>query len=482
MASALEKRVRIQLIAVIGVVCFALGIALGGIGTRPAKTEAAVGEAAGSSHGLPNFVALAKQLKPAVVNVSTTQTVRAVQPFQSPFGADDPFNEFWKRFFPNPGQSRQRSLGSGVIIASDGFILTNNHVVDNAEKITVKLSDDREFAAKVVGKDPKTDVALLKINTEGSLPVARLGNSDRLEVGEWVAAIGNPFGLDSTVTEGIVSAKGRHIGDGPYEDFIQTDASINPGNSGGPLINMSGEIVGINTAIFSQTGGNIGIGFAIPINLVKEILPQIKSKGKVTRGWLGVAIQRVTPAIAESMGLDKSKGALVSQVVEGGPADRAGVKVGDLIVEYNGKEISDANELPILVARTAPQEKVPVKVLRDKKETSFTVTIQELKEQEAVASANQKESLGLTVQRVTPQLAESLGLDRPRGVVVTSVKPDSAADEAGLQRSDVILEIDRKPIKDRSDYQRAIADVKQGKAILFLIRRGENTIFLALKS
>jgi serine protease Do len=458
-------------------------IALSGIGTKTAKTEAAADRVVGSSYGLPNFVALAKQLKPAVVNVSTTQAVRRVQPFHSPFGEDGPFNEFSKRFSPNPGQLRQRSLGSEVIIESDGFILTNNHVVDNAEKITVKLSNDREFAAEVVGRDPKTDITLLKINTQAPLPVARLGDSDRLEVGEWVAAIGNPFGLDNTVTEGIVCAKGRHIGDGPYEDFIQTDASINPGNSGGPLINMSGEIVGINTAIFSQTGGNIGIGFAIPINLVKEILPQLKSKGKVTRGWLGVAIQKVTPDIAESMGLDKPKGALVSQIVEGSPADRAGVKVGDLIVEYNGKEIRDANELPILVARTTPQEQVRVKVLRDKKETSFTVTIRELKEQEIVASANEKkESLGLTVQGVAPQLAESLGLDRPRGVVVTSVKPGSAGDEAGLQRSDVILEIDRKPIKGLSDYRRAIADVKQGKAILFLIRRGENTIFLALKS
>ncbi|MFQ5904073.1 MAG: trypsin-like peptidase domain-containing protein, partial [Candidatus Binatia bacterium] len=267
------------------------------------------------SQELPDFVALAKRLTPVVVNISTTQVSEGRRGLVNPFGEEDPFSEFWRRFFGGPfprGPFRQKSLGSGFIIDRDGSILTNNHVVENAQKIVVKLADGREFEAKVIGKDPKTDIAVIKINTRNNLPVATLGDSSRLEVGEWVLAIGNPFGLDSSVTSGIVSAKGRHIGAGPYDDFIQTDASINPGNSGGPLINLHGEVVGINSAIFSRSGGNIGIGFAIPINLAKELLPQLKKKGKVTRGFLGVLIQRVTPEIAESLGLDKARGALVA--------------------------------------------------------------------------------------------------------------------------------------------------------------------------
>ncbi|TMA05427.1 MAG: DegQ family serine endoprotease, partial [Deltaproteobacteria bacterium] len=379
------------------------------------------------------------------------------------------------------GPQRQKSLGSGFIIDSDGSILTNNHVVENAQKIVVKLADEREFEAKVVGTDPKTDIAVVKINDRGSLPVAALGDSDRLEVGEWVMAIGNPFGLDNTITAGIVSAKGRHIGAGPYDDFIQTDASINPGNSGGPLINLRGEVVAINTAIFSRTGGNIGIGFAIPINLVKELLPQLKGKGKVTRGYLGVLIQKVTPDIAESLGLDKTRGALVANVSKDGPADRAGVKVGDVIVEFDGKEIKDSNELPIIVARTGVNKKAQLKVLRDKKEVVLTVAVGELKEEEVVATAEEKGELGLTVQRVTPEMAQSLGLERAEGVVITSVEPGGPADEAGLRRGDVILEIDRKPVRNLSEYRKAMGDTKKGKGVLFLVRRGESTLFLALK-
>src|SRR4249919_1147833 len=270
---------------------------------------------------LPDFVALAKKVRPLVVNISTTQVSEGrggQQEFGNPFGEDDPFNDFGKRFFGGPvprGPQRQRSLGSGFIIDGDGSILTNNHVVENAQKIVVKLSDEQEYEAKVVGRDPKTDIAIIKINATTGHPAASLGDSDNLEVGEWVMAIGNPFGLDSTVTSGIVSAKGRHIGQGPYDNFIQTDASINPGNSGGPLINMRGEVIGINTAIFSRSGGNIGIGFAIPINLVKELLPQLRGKGKVTRGYLGVLIQKVTPEIADSLGMDRGRGALVANVL-----------------------------------------------------------------------------------------------------------------------------------------------------------------------
>jgi serine protease Do len=417
--------------------------------------------------GLPNFVSLAKRLSPAVVNISTTQ-VSAEAPFsQSPFPR---------------GPSRQKSLGSGFIIDPEGLILTNNHVVENAEKIVVRLSDKRDFEAKVVGRDRKTDIAVIKINAKGNLPVAPLGNSRRLEVGEWIVAIGNPFGLEHTVTAGIVSAKGRRIGAGPYDNFIQTDASVNPGNSGGPLINLRGEVVGINTAIFSRGGGNIGIGFAIPINLVKELLPQLKLKGKVTRGWLGVVIQRVTPAIAESLGLDEARGALVANVLKDAPADRDGVKVGDVIIEFDGRKVNESNDLPTIVARTPVGKKVKVKVVREGKELVLSVAIGELKEEEVVASVEKEENLGLTVQRVTPQIAESLGLDRAEGAVVTSVEPGGPGDEAGFRRGDVILEIDRNRIRDLRDFRNEIAKIKKGKGLLLLVRRGETTLFLALKS
>lgn len=492
-----EKRIWDKSVRAKGVVVVALVALLVGLGVREGlnwpltsqilnvwgETASPEVRTGATPQGLPDFVALAKNLRPVVVNISTTQVSEGAQGFASPFGEEDPFSEFWRRFFGTPfprGPFRQKSLGSGFIIDRDGSILTNHHVVENAEKITVKLADEREFEAKVIGKDPKTDIAVIKVNTRGNFPTAPLGDSDRLEVGEWVLAIGNPFGLDNTITAGIVSAKGRHIGAGPYDNFIQTDASINPGNSGGPLINLRGEIVGINTAIFSRTGGNIGIGFAIPINLVKELLPQLK-KGKVTRGWLGVVIQRVTPEIAESLGLDKARGALVAEVSKDGPASRAGIKVGDVIVEFDGKEIRESNDLPLVVARTAVDKRVRVKVLRDKKEVVLSTTIAELKEEEVVASTKEKGNFGLTVQKVTPQIAESMGLERVEGVVITAVQPGSPADEAGLRRGDIILEIDRKPVHDLQEYRKAVGEAKRGRGILFLVRRGENTLFLALK-
>jgi len=456
----------------------------------PSRAVNLMGEA-GNADSLPNqlpdFVTLAKKLKPVVVNISTTQVSegRGSQEFSSPFGDEDPFNDFWRRFFGGPaprGPQRQRSLGSGFIIDGDGSILTNNHVVENAQKIVVKLAaDDQEYEAKVIGRDSKTDIAVIKINAKTNLPAATLGDSDRLEVGEWVVAIGNPFGLDSTVTSGIVSAKGRHIGQGPYDNFVQTDASINPGNSGGPLINLRGEVIGINTAIFSRTGGNMGIGFAIPINLVKEVLPQLRGKGKVTRGFLGVLIQKVTPEIAESLGMDKGNGALVANVTKDGPADKAGVKVGDVIIEFDGKEVKDSSDLPIIVARTPVDRRARMKVLRDKKEITLTVSVGELKDEEVVASVPEKGELGLTVQRLTPQMAESLGLDKSEGVVVTAVEPGSAADEAGIRRGDVIVEVDRKLVRNLDEYKKAVAAIRKGRGVLFLVRRGDSTLFLALK-
>ena len=381
----LHRKLGLKTLGAVALVFLLLGLGAGGklagLADRPTLAFSA-----GVPQGLPDFVTLARKLKPVVVNISATQ--KMTPPQKPPNGFDqDPSEDFWDRFFgenPHSGPPRrQKSIGSGFIIEHDGTILTNYHVVANAEKIVVKLVDDREFQAKVIGKDPKTDVAVIKIDAKMDLAIAPLGDSDRLEVGEWVMAIGNSFGLDSTVTSGIVSAKGRHIGAGPYDNFIQTDASINPGNSGGPLINLRGEIVGINAAIVTQTGGNMGIGFATPINVVKELLPELKKKGKVTRGALGVVIQEVTPSIADSLGMDKARGALVAAVSTGGPAEHAGIKIGDVITEFDGKKVKDANELPLMVAQTAVSKNVLVKILRDKKESIASVTIGELKEEQA---------------------------------------------------------------------------------------------------
>ena len=443
-------------------------------GLSSGNTAAPEPKPATTARGLPNFVALAKRLKPEVVNISTTQTAQQMDAPNS-FGQRDRFGAASPR-----EQLRQRSLGSGFIIEPDGLILTNYHVVDNAEKITVRLLDGRELAGKVVGKDQKTDIALVKISAR-DLPVAPLGDSDQLEVGEWVMAIGNPFGLDNTVTSGIVSAKDRQIGAGPYDHFIQTDASINPGNSGGPLVNLQGEVVGIDTAIFSQSGGNIGIGFAIPINLVKDLLPQLKSGGKITRGWLGVSIQGITPDLAASLGLDQAKGALVSSVVQNSPADRAGIKAGDVIVGYEGKEINNANDLPFLVAGTPVGKTVSLQVFRGNKQTPLTVAIGKMKEEEVIASPSEQDDLGLTVEQITPDIAEDLGLEHSRGVVITAVAPDGPGDEAGFQPGDIIREINRQPVQDLSDYRKIIATAKQNRNILFLVQREDNTMFLALR-
>src|SRR5215472_1868178 len=489
MLSKLSKQKSVTTLSLLigSTLCLLAGVSISGAidhlqgGDRAATAASAPAPAV--SQGLPDFATLAKRVGPSVVNVSTTQVRKAAADTPSPFDSDDPMSQFWQRFFggrmPRGGSQRQTGLGSGFLIDRNGTILTNYHVVDGAQKISVTLSDGKTYDAKVIGKDQKTDIAVVKIDAGQDLPAVTLGDSDRLEVGEWVMAIGNPFGLDHTVTSGIVSAKGRQIGQGPYDNFIQTDASINPGNSGGPLINLRGEVVGITTAIYSQSGGNIGIGFAIPINLVKELLPQLRGKG--TRGYLGVLIQKVTPEIADSLGMDRGRGALVANVSKDGPAEKAGVKVGDVIIEFDGKEIKDSGDLPIVVARTPVDRKVRMKVLRDKKELQLTVSVGELKDEEVVASAPEKGELGMTVQRLTPQIAESLGLEKAEGVVVSAVDPGSAADEAGIRRGDVILEVDRKPIRNIDEYKKSLAGVRKGKGVLLLVRRGESTLFLALK-
>jgi len=425
--------------------------------------------------------ALVKEVSPAVVNISTTQVVKFARPrTRSPFGRQDPFEEFFNNFFGNmPREQKRRSLGSGFIVSDDGYIMTNSHVVERADEVTVTLLDKEELKAKVVGTDPKTDIALIKIDAKKKLPHVDLGNSEKVEVGEWVVAIGNPFGLGHTVTAGIVSAKGRIIGSGPYDDFIQTDASINPGNSGGPLFNLMGEVVGINTAIVQ---GGQGIGFATPIQLAKSILSQLKEKGKVTRGQLGVFIQPLTPDLAENLGVRGKLGALVADVTKDGPAEKAGIRSGDLITSYDGKEVRDEHELPALVAATKPGAKVTVRIFREGKELSLPVTISEL-EGEPVARGSGSEAtkgVGLTVQELTPDIARKLDIGNLKGVLVTSVEDSSAAAEAGFQQGDIVRQVNGQPVPNVAEFAKLMKKYKGGKTMRFLVERGEIRLILAL--
>jgi serine protease Do len=450
--------------------------------------EEGSGAAAGAQPVVPAFVELSKHLKPAVVNISSKQTEGKPAPSRSPFGGEenDPFQEFFDRFFGGrggQGRRRQRpSLGSGFIINSTGFIVTNNHVVEGATEIKVTLATQEEFDATLVGRDPKTDLALIKVNSAKPLPTVPFGSSDTLEVGEWVLAIGNPFGLGHTVTSGIVSAKGRIIGAGPYDDFIQTDASINPGNSGGPLFNMRGQVIGINTAIIS---GGQGIGFAIPINLAKEVFIQLHTKGSVTRGWLGVAIQRISPDLLKAFNLEDAHGALVSDVVADGPAAKAGLQRGDVIVAFQGHKVQDSTELPRMVAAIAPGTKVQVEVSRGGKKMTIPVTLGTLTDdKETVAKlqpSDVEESIGLRVENITPELARSLRLDNTKGVVVSRVTPDSPAAEAGVQRGDVVREVNRQPVTDLDSYTEATSHLTPNTPALFLLERRGSSLYVALK-
>jgi len=433
--------------------------------------------------GQSQWVAVAKVDTPAVVNISTTQMMKNPMAFDNQGDSTDPFQEFFRQFLGNvPRTFKTQSLGSGFIIQADGYIVTNNHVVDGASEITVKLSDGRHFAAQVVGRDEKTDVALLKIDAQ-DLPVVPFGDSDTLQIGESVMAIGNPFGLEGTVTTGIVSAKGRVIGEGPYDNFIQTDASINPGNSGGPLVNQAGQVVGIDTAIVSRSGGSVGIGFAIPINEAKSILPQLQAQGHVTRGWLGVSIQPMTAELAKAFHLDQDRGALVAQVVPDSPAAKAGLKMGDVIVEFDGHAISKAGDLPRLVADTAVGETATLRVFRDGKPLTVTAQIAALPEPQQVAEATAAggKSLGLTVRPLTSTLAKRLGVPDKTGLAVTDVADGSPAAEAGIQPGDVIVEANGKTLHSIGELRRAVADQKAGEPTLLRIHRKDASLFVAIE-
>jgi serine protease Do len=430
-----------------------------------------------------SFADLAEKLKPCVVNISTTKTVRS-SGFRSPFGEGSPFfngNDFFERFFGNipERQFKQQSLGSGFIISNDGYIFTNNHVVEKADKILVKLSDGKEYEAKVIGKDANTDIALIKIKPNDSLPVAETGDSDKLRVGDWVLAIGNPFGLEQTVTAGIVSAKGRVIGAGPYDNFIQTDASINPGNSGGPLFNMEGKVVGINTAIVAQ---GQGIGFAIPIGMAKAILPDLKAKGRVIRGWLGVSVQDISEDIAKSMKLKDRGGALISDVFKEDPADKAGLKSGDIVTEINGKPVKDTHELLLMIAGFHVGNTIKIKIIRDGREMVLPITVAERTERSEMASVLQSgEAFGMTVQEITPEIAKHFGLTINKGLIVVYVQEGTIAEEVGIQPQDIILEVNRVRVATIREYQKTLTKAGKKGSILLLIQRGRARFFVPLR-
>lgn len=432
---------------------------------------------------LPSLAPLVKTLKPAVVSVATASVVRRGR-------GSDPFEEFFRPYYGDDKSGRvvPRGQGSGFIIHESGLVLTNNHVIDKADRIFVKLADGREFPARVVGRDPKTDVALLRLENASDLPTVYLGDSDKADVGDWVVAIGNPFGLSHSVSVGIVSAKERFIGAGPYDDFIQTDAAINPGNSGGPLFNASGEVIGINTAIVAQ---GQGIGFAVPINLVKALVPQLEETGTVARGWLGVAIQDVTPEIARSLGLgERTRGALIADVVQGSPAEQAGLKHGDLVVSVDGKEIGTYGQLSRTIALLPPGKTIKLGIVRDGKERSLTVAVAArddrgnvlpAKGEKQKGAAEDVGALGISVAEIGAEAARDLKLRQGSGVVVQSVERDSPAARAGILTGDVILEVNRRPVRGLSDYREAIGSVSRGEMLLLRIQRGDSAIYVAVR-
>ena len=440
------------------------------------------------------FEAAAAKVNPSVVPIFSEE----VTVVQNPFGsAEDPFRQFFgdnffRQFFGNaqPKEQKQtvRALGSGVIVSKDGYILTNNHVVKGAEKLTVVMEDKKKFSAKVIGTDPQSDVAVVKIDAKDLL-VASLGNSDGVRVGQWVIAVGNPFQLLHTVTAGIISAKGRSSMDlAEYEDFIQTDASINPGNSGGALADLDGNVIGINTAIYSPSGGNVGIGFAIPINMARKLMDQLIAKGKISRGYLGLLPQDIDDNLATALKLKTTKGALVGDVTADGPADKAGIKRGDIITRFDTKDVENSTDLRNMVAQTSPGSSVKVTVLRDGKEVDLKVVLAERPTNLASRSSakeqpveNASKKLGMTIQSLTPSIAKELRYEKDHGVVVTSVTPGSPAEDAGLRQGDLVKQVNRVDVPSMDDFNRITRNLKSGESVALLVRRGENTFFVAIQ-
>lgn len=434
---------------------------------------------------LPDFTDLVEKQGPTVVNISTTQSVKSPLAPQIPnLPEDDPFYEFFRRFIPSPGprEFQSQSLGSGFIISADGYILTNAHVVDAADEVTVKLNDKREFKAKVIGADRRTDVALIKIDASG-LQAVRVGDPGRLKVGEWVVAIGSPFGFESTVTAGIVSAKGRSLPQENFVPFIQTDVAVNPGNSGGPLFNLRGEVVGINSQIYSRTGGFMGLSFAIPIDVANDIAQQLRSTGKVTRGRIGVVIQPITKELAESFGLSKPSGALVNSVEKGGPAEKAGIESGDVILRFDGKAVNSSEDLPRIVGGTRPGSKVTVQLWRNKATRDVQVVVSELQDDRAARQSRRggkppaASQYGLALADLSEAQRKELKVDG--GVLVENAQ--GAASRAGIRRGDVILAVNNQDVKSVEQFKELMSQFEKGRIVALLVRRGANSLYIPFR-
>ena len=441
---------------------------------------------------------VAEYVKPSVVSITT---VKVFKHSQGGFHGDkgdkrdkggDPYHDFFGKDFdrfnrrPPEREFKTQSLGSGVIVRVDGvngYVLTNNHVVENMEELKVKLGDKREYDAIIIGTDPQTDLAVVKIEAENLMP-AKMGDSDKMKPGQWAIAVGNPFGFSHTVSVGVISATGRSgVGIAQYEDFLQTDAAINPGNSGGPLVNIKGEVVGINSAIFTRSGGYQGIGFAIPVNMAKAVLRDLIDKGKVTRGWLGVVIQNLDPSLAKQFNVDVTEGVLIGDVQDNSPAKESGIKRGDIVIGYDNKKIEDLNQLRNMVAQTAVGENVELKVLRDGKEKVLTVKIGEQPaDMFAGGLSPVGGDLGLTVQALTKELAGSLGYEDEEGVLVSSVEQGSPAEQADLKEGDLIKEVNRVKVNNVKEFEATLTQTEKGKDILFLVRRGMHTRFVIIKN
>jgi len=446
--------------------------------------------AAGAAQ-LPDFTDLVEKQGPAVVNISTSQSVRNPLLPQIPnLQEDDPFYEFFRRFIPQPGQPREfqsQSLGSGFIVSQDGYIMTNAHVVETADEITVKLTDKREFKAKVIGADRRTDLALIKIDASG-LPAVKFGDPNKLKVGEWVLAIGSPFGFENTVTAGIVSAKGRSLPQENYVPFIQTDVAVNPGNSGGPLFNLRGEVVGINSQIYSRTGGFMGLSFAIPIDVANDIANQLRTAGKVTRGRIGVVIQPVSKELADGFGLSRTQGALVNSVEKGGPADKAGIEPGDVILRFDGKPVSSSEDLPRIVGSTRPGAKVNMQVWRNKGARDVQVVVVEMQDEKATRQASRRGSKppavtqsqhGLTLSELTDAQRSELKVNG--GVLVENVQGQGAAARAGIRRGDVILAVNNQDVKTVEQFNQMMGQFDKGRIVALLVRRGTNSLYIPFR-